>query len=116
MRSARCWSRTAPTVTKVTVPRARVDPKRSSAKSAASRKLAVVSVLLRRPDGISRPAYRLDQPRLAVLIDLGAEAADLRLDDLGTRLEVELPDVLEDHRAGDDAAGVAHEVLEEAIL
>src|SRR5204863_5135627 len=50
------------------------------------------------------------------LVDLAPEARDVHVDDVGLRVEVVVPDVLEQHRAGDDLAGMLHEVFEQPEL
>src|SRR5262245_26913011 len=48
------------------------------------------------------------------LVDLGSQAADMDLDDVRSRIEMELPNPFQQHRLGDDAAGIAHQVFEHA--
>src|SRR5581483_4131894 len=48
-----------------------------------------------------------------VRIDLGPEAVDEDVDDVGLRIEAVVKYMLEDHRLGDGAAGVAQEVFEQ---
>src|ERR1700730_15989018 len=56
----------------------------------------------------------MDQFRLETLVHLRAQAAEVRFDDVGSRIEVILPDILEQHRAGDSAVLIAHEIFENA--
>src|SRR5512135_2785569 len=49
-------------------------------------------------------------------VDLAAQAIDVDVDDVCVRVDAHAPDFLKDHGAGDDAAGVAAEVLEEDEL
>ena len=46
-------------------------------------------------------------------VDLGSQAADMGLDDAGLRIEVEIPDPLQQHRLGDDPAFAAHQHFEQ---
>ena len=50
---------------------------------------------------------------LESLVDLGAQARDMDVDDIGLRVEVIVPDILEQHGAGHDMAGIAHEIFEQ---
>ena len=57
------------------------------------------------------------QERLAeALVDLGAQPRDVHVDDVGLRIEVIVPDVLEQHGAGHHLAGVLHQIFEQAEL
>src|SRR5438874_1516816 len=73
------------------------------------------SVLIR-PKGIAATSHGLDEGLLGVAIDLFAQSVDVDLDDVGLALPVGLPEVLAEHAAGDDGAGVSHQELEEAEL
>ena len=50
------------------------------------------------------------------LVDLGAQAGDVHVDHVGLRIEVIFPDAFEQHGAGDDLPGVAHQIFEQAEL
>ncbi len=54
--------------------------------------------------------------RSALRLDLLPQLADVHVDHVRLRVEVIVPDVLEQHGARDDLAGMAHEVLEELEL
>src|SRR6476469_9592525 len=69
-----------------------------------------------RPDGVAEAAHRLDQRRLAGPVDLLAQVADVRLDDAGIAVEVVAPDVIEDLRLADNAAGIRQQVVEQVVL
>jgi hypothetical protein len=58
----------------------------------------------------------MDEFEVEVAVDLGAEAADHDIDDIGLGVEAIVPDVFEDEGFGYGAAGVAHEVFEELEL
>src|ERR1700736_5077684 len=88
--------------------------------SNASRKLVVRTRSAhpwRFTQAVSGAAHRLDQARLVVLvIELAAQAADMGLDDRGVRVEMKLPDMLQQHRPRDDLPRVAHQIFEQAEL
>src|SRR5208282_6066364 len=65
-------------------------------------------------DHVSGAAHRVQQGDVEVAIDLGAQARDVDVDDVGLRIEMIVPDVFEQHGAGDDLAGVLQEVFEQA--
>ena len=62
------------------------------------------------------PAHRLDQPRLAALLGLAAQVADVDLERVRARAEVVPPDRLEELGAAEHEARVAHQVLEQREL
>src|ERR1700727_2632924 len=46
-------------------------------------------------------------------VELAPQIADLHVDDIRLRHEVEIPDILEQHRPGHDLAGSAHEIFKQ---
>jgi hypothetical protein len=56
----------------------------------------------------------MDQPRLKAFVDLGAQPADVGFDDIRAWVEMNVPDVLKQHRARHHLAGVPHQVFEQA--
>src|SRR3984957_8198464 len=46
-------------------------------------------------------------------VELASQIADLDVDDIGLRHEVEIPDILEQHRPGHDLARTAHEIFKQ---
>ena len=50
------------------------------------------------------------------MVDLAAQVFDVHIDDVGQAFKTEIPDVLQNHIAGDCAAGVAHEIFQDRIL
>ncbi len=50
------------------------------------------------------------------MIDLAAKSIDVNIDDVGGGIETHAPDVIENHGSGDDASGVAAEILEQRKL
>jgi hypothetical protein len=67
-------------------------------------------------EDIANSAQSADEGLLAVAVDLAAQPVDVDVYDVGVGLNAHAPDILEDHGAGDDAAGVAAKVLEEDEL
>src|SRR5208282_2486085 len=49
-------------------------------------------------------------------IDLAAHAADVDVDDIGHRIEMQIPHMLQKHRPGHDTALVAYEIFEHLKL
>ena len=64
-------------------------------------------------DLIADSAHGLDQFDGKAPVDLGAYAAEVGFHDVGTRLEAEAPDPFLQHPAGDGAAGVLHQKLQQ---
>src|SRR5215469_6051056 len=77
-------------------------------------KLDVRRILGRATDTIPCPSDRVDQLYLVALINLATQPADIGFDDVRARVEVNVPDVLEQHRTRDHLTGVAHQVFEQA--
>src|SRR5690606_20409076 len=67
-------------------------------------------------DRIAGSADRLDQRLAAEPIELLTQPADVLVDDVGLRIEIVVPHVLEQHRARDEAPRVARQVFENAEL
>src|SRR5262249_19450424 len=65
---------------------------------------------------VSRASNRVKQPALALAVDLAAEVADVHVDDVALRVEVEPPHVLGDHGPRQHAVDIAEEVLEQRVL
>src|SRR5215467_15826670 len=71
------------------------------------------SVLARSTETISDAADRVDQRIGLLIIDLAAHASDIDVDDIGGGIEMQIPDMLQQHRARHHAALVAHQILQE---
>src|SRR5258708_13788110 len=82
----------------------------------ASRKVDERSVLTRSTDAISDAADGMDQRIGLGIVDLAADAPDIDVDDVGGGIEMQVPDMLEQHRARDDAALIADEIFEQLKL
>jgi hypothetical protein len=54
----------------------------------------------------------MDQRCFEAFVDLGAQPANVRFDNIRARVETNVPDVLQQHRARDYLAGVPHQVFE----
>src|SRR5258708_14481007 len=67
-------------------------------------------------DHIPCAANRMQQSLGETLIDLRAQPRDVHVDDVGLRVEMVIPHVLEQHGASDDLTRVLHEILEQAEL
>src|SRR4051812_46357232 len=91
---------------------ATISPNTAIANS-ASRKVEERSVLTRSTETISDAANGMDQRIGLGIVDLAADAADIDVDDVGGGIEMQVPDVLEQHRAGDDAPLVADKIFEQ---
>ena len=59
---------------------------------------------------------RVQEPPVALAVDLAPEIADVDVDDIALGVEVQAPDVLRDHGPRQHAAGIAEEVLEQRVL
>src|SRR5580704_15986569 len=79
----------------------------------ASLKVDDVSVLARSTEAVSDAANRVDQWIGLSVVDLAADASDIDVDDVRGRIEMKIPDVLQQHRAGDDPALVAGQIFEQ---
>src|SRR5688572_14152934 len=64
--------------------------------------------------GIANSSCRLDQ--CVVGIDLAAQPVNEHVDDVRLRIETVIPNVLQDHRLGDNPARIAHQVFEQGEL
>src|SRR5579859_4658761 len=84
--------------------------------SSVSRKLEVRKNLAGRTKAISRAAHRVDQLRPAVPGDLPAQPADMAFDDIGMRVEMQVPDIFQEHGARHDLAGMPHQIFEQPKL
>src|SRR4051812_25744225 len=89
---------------------------KSSAYSAARRKLAERRSLPGRTEAVPRAAHGMDELLPEAAVHLAAQAAHVRLDHAGLRIEMEVPHFLEQHGPGHHAARVAQQVLEQLEL
>ena len=73
-----------------------------------------------RPDTLANhvpgAANSVDERTVEALVDLRSQARDMHVNNVGLRVEVIVPDMLEQHGAGHHLAGVLHQELEQAEL
>src|ERR1700733_7728334 len=73
--------------------------------------------LLRSLKNIADITYRMDHRRHAPIeADLPAQMADVHVDHVGLRIEVVVPDRLEQERASDDLARVPHQEFKQTVF
>src|SRR5579885_3883017 len=85
----------------------------SAANSAARRKDSERVNLVGRNQLVPRAAYRLDGIDDEAMVELGAQPADVALHHVGMRIEVYVPDALQQHLAGHGSIEVFRQVLEQ---
>ena len=61
-------------------------------------------------------ANGVDERTVEALVDLRSQPRDMHVNNVGLRVEVIVPDMLEQHGAGHHLAGVLHQELEQAEL
>src|SRR5947207_12862879 len=79
----------------------------------ASLNVDEVRVLARSTEAISDAANGVDQRIGLLVVDLAAYPADIDVDDIGRRVEMKVPDVLQQHGAGHHPAFIAHQILQQ---
>src|SRR5512143_154869 len=67
-------------------------------------------------NNITRSADGVNQLGLEILVHFVPQSADPRVNDVGMRIEIVVPDMLHDHGPGNHLPGIAHEVFEEGEL
>src|SRR6476661_10704254 len=90
----------------------------NSARYVSDRRKVVVrkSLVSAVTDGVAGAADGVQQRRRKVLVDLRAKPRDMNVDDVGLRIEVIVPYVLEQHGAGHHLARMLHEIFQQAKL
>src|SRR6266700_105541 len=78
----------------------------------ASRNVDDLRVLARSTETVPDAANRMDQRKGLLAVDLATDASDIDIDDVCRGIEMKIPDVLQQHGAGHDAAFVAREILQ----
>src|SRR5215470_13785186 len=73
-------------------------------------------VSARSTEAIPDAAHGVDQRIGLLVVHLAPHATDIDVDDIGRRIEMQVPDVLQKHGARDDAAFVAHQILQQLEL
>src|ERR1043166_929635 len=79
--------------------------------SSASRKVDERSVLARSTDAKPYAANRVDERVSLVIVDLAPHAPDVHVDDVGGRIEMQVPYLLKQHRPRHHLALIAHQVF-----
>src|SRR3981189_398482 len=79
----------------------------------ATLKVDDVKVLARSTETVPDTANRMDQRIGLLAIDLATHAPDIDVDDIGRGIEMEIPDVLQQHRPGYHAAFVANQIFQQ---
>src|SRR5712675_2316951 len=79
-------------------------------------KVDEVRVLTRSTETVPDTANRVDQRIGLLAVDLATDAPDIDVDDICGGIEVKIPDVLQQHGPGYDAAFVANQILEKLEL
>src|SRR3954468_19664196 len=69
-----------------------------------------------RAEDIADASQRVDELGRKIAIDFRSQSADEHVDDIGLRVEVIVPDVLQDHGLREHAARVPHQVFEQNEL
>src|SRR5215467_6419680 len=80
------------------------------------RKPTVRGARLKRSNDIANAADGVDHLVGEVGVDLRSQPRHEHLDDVGLRIEVEVPDVLQDHRLRQWSPRIAHQILEQREL
>src|SRR5258705_1779322 len=75
-----------------------------------------VRVLARSTERVPDTASRMDQRVGLLAVDLATDASDIDVDDVRGGIEMKVPDVLQQHCPGYDAAFVANQILEKLEL
>src|SRR6185437_2251926 len=65
-------------------------------------------------DHVSGAPDRMQQGSLKTLVDLGTQTRNMYVDDVGLRIEMVIPDVLEKHGASHHLAGMLHQIFKQA--
>src|SRR5438046_1802065 len=64
-------------------------------------------------EAISDAAHGVDQRIGLLVVQLGAHASDIDIDNVGRGIKVQVPDMLQQHGARYDAALIAHQILQQ---
>src|ERR1700739_1081500 len=73
-------------------------------------------VLLRSTEAKSDAADSMDQRIILTAVDLPADAPHIDIDDVGRRIEMQVPHVLQKHGARNHLTGVASQIRQQAKL
>src|SRR6185295_6176539 len=78
----------------------------------ANLKVDDVKVLIRSTETVPDTPNRMDQRISLLAVDLAAHAPDIDVDNICRGVEMKIPDMLQQHCPGHDAAFVAHQILQ----
>src|ERR1700736_939501 len=78
----------------------------------ARRNVEDVKVLVRSTKTVPYAANRMDQRIRLLTVDLATHAPDIDVDDIRRGIEMKVPDVLQQHGTGYDAACVANQIFQ----
>src|ERR1041385_3019001 len=110
---AKIWSRRAwLVITRTKPPRITKESANTVAKSADKRKPSVRKNLFR-TQNISRAAHGVDQLAAETAIHLAAQPAHMGFHDIGARIEMQVPDIFQQHGAGHHPAHIAHQIFQQ---
>src|SRR5215472_14410373 len=90
--------------------------KRSVQQGRSERSGGVWGILLVGLQHVSNAANRLNELLAATSIDLVAQIVHVDIDDVRKCVKVLVPHMLGDHRSGEDAARVSHQIFEQRIF
>src|SRR6516164_5456898 len=65
---------------------------------------------------VASAAHRVEERLREALVDFRSQSRNVHVDDICLRIEMIIPDIFQQHRAGDDLAGMPHEIFEQAKL
>src|SRR3981189_40716 len=82
----------------------------------ASLKVDEVKVLARSTETVPDTANRMDQRVGLLSVNFATDASDINVDNICRGIEMKIPDVLQQHGAGYDAAFVARQILQKLKL
>src|SRR6478752_804883 len=88
----------------------------ASAFQSIRRKRSVRMNALWRPKNITSSPHGLNQRLIESAINFTTQAVDVYLNDVRHPLPVRLPEMLAEHFAGDDLAGITHQEFQQAEL
>src|SRR3954471_2951999 len=78
----------------------------------ATLKVDDVKVLASSTETVSDTANRMDQRISLLVVDFAPHPANVDVDDVGRGIEMKVPDVLQQHCPGYNAAFVAHQIFQ----
>src|ERR1700730_14876326 len=90
-----------------------VETDTASAKKTARRKLAVLKSSLARMKHEAGTANGTNERRIARLVELAPQLADMDIDQVRPRHKAIMPNILQQHRAGHRLAGMSHEIFQQ---